>query len=81
MYVDTGGVPSVVAVRIGSLSEGEPGDPAGRRLWVRPRDLRALLRRCVEAEFDGFHIVYGVSRDATGRFDLSCTRELLGWEP
>jgi hypothetical protein len=35
----------------------------------------------VEAEFEGFHIVYAVSRESTGPFDLTCTRELLGWEP
>jgi nucleoside-diphosphate-sugar epimerase len=81
MHVETGRVPSVVAIRIGSFSEREPRDPGVRRLWVRPGDLRAVLRRCVEAEFEGFHIVYAVSREATGPFDLTCTRELLGWEP
>jgi uronate dehydrogenase len=81
MYVQTGRLPSVVAVRIGAFSDREPRDPEVRRLWVRPGDLRGVLRRCVEAEFEGFHIVYGVSREAAGAFDLSGTRELLGWEP
>jgi nucleoside-diphosphate-sugar epimerase len=81
MYAETGRVPTVVAVRIGAFSEREPRDPEVRRLWVRPGDLRAVLRRCVEADFKGFHIVYGVSREAAGLFDLSVTRELLGWEP
>jgi uronate dehydrogenase len=81
MSVDTGWVPSVVAVRIGAFSDRAPANAEMRRLWVRPRDLRSLLRRCVEAEFDGFHVVYAVSHEAASRFDLSHGRELLGWSP
>jgi uronate dehydrogenase len=81
MYVDTGRVRSAVAVRIGSFNERAPGDPEVRRLWLRPRDLGAVLRRCIEADFEGFHIVYAVSREAAGAFDLAGTRQLLGWEP
>jgi nucleoside-diphosphate-sugar epimerase len=81
MFVDIGRVRSVVAVRIGSFREREPDDGDARRLWVRAGDLRVLLRRCIESEFTGFHIVYAVSQQAAGFIDLSHTRELLGWEP
>jgi uronate dehydrogenase len=81
MYVDTGRVRSAVAVRIGAVNDQEPPDPEVRRLWVRPDDLRCLLRRCVEADFEGFHVVYAVSGGAAEAFDLSATRNLLGWEP
>jgi nucleoside-diphosphate-sugar epimerase len=81
MYVETGRLHSAVAVRIGAFNEREPTDPEIRRLWVRPQDLRSVLRRCTEVEFEGFHVVYAVSREAAGPFDLSGMRELLGWEP
>jgi NAD+ dependent glucose-6-phosphate dehydrogenase len=81
MFVDTGRLKSVVALRIGSFSADMSTIPEERRLWVRPADLRALIRRCVEAEFEGFHVLYGLSREAAGPFDLSHARELLGWEP
>lgn len=81
MFVDTGRLRSFLAVRIGSFSELEPSDPERRRLWVCPRDLRSLLRRCVEAPVDGFHVVYAVSHAAAGPFDLSMARNLLGWQP
>lgn len=81
MFVDDGRLPSVVAVRIGHFKPEPPAGEPERRLWVRPADARTLFRRCVEANFEGFHIVYALSREAAETFDLSYTRSLLGWEP
>jgi len=52
-----------------------------RRLWIGTQDLRSLLGCCVEAKFDGFHVVYGTSAQPTAPYDLSYTCRLLSWEP
>ena len=80
MLVDEGRLSSFVAVRIGSYHPEPPQDEDLRRRWIGSRDLRSLFRRCVEADFQGFHVVYGVSAQPTA-FDLSHTRALLAWEP
>jgi nucleoside-diphosphate-sugar epimerase len=79
--VEEGKLGSFVAVRIGSYLAAPPRDEAQCRIWIGTRDLRSLLRRCVEAEFDGFHVVYGVSAQTDTPYDLSHTRRLLSWEP
>lgn len=81
MLVDTGRLRSVLTVRIGMFREETPADEYARRWWVGPRDVGRLFRRCVEAEFAGYHVVNAVSRDGAGLIDLAYTRELLGWEP
>jgi hypothetical protein len=81
MFVDEGLLPSAVAVRIGNFSAEQPAGGQERRLWVRPSDARALFRRCVEADFDGFHVVYALSCEAAGWVDLSAARDLLAWSP
>jgi uronate dehydrogenase len=79
-FVDSGKLHSFVAVRIGSFLPAPPADERIHR-WIGTDDLRSLLRRCIEAEFDGFHVVYGVSAQLETPFDLSHTRRLLGWKP
>ena len=79
--VDELGLGSFVAVRIGSYHPVPPKNEDARRLWIGPEDLRSLLRRCVEAEFEGFHVVYGVSGQPTAPYDLSETCRLLSWAP
>jgi NAD+ dependent glucose-6-phosphate dehydrogenase len=79
--VEEGQLRSFVAVRIGSYIPGLPRSETESRLRIGTRDLRSLLRRCVEAEFDGFHVVYAVSAQPTAPYDLSYTRQLLSWEP
>ena len=81
MFVDDGQLGSFVAVRIGYFHADPPEDENLRRLWIGSYDLRSLFRRCVEAEFDGFHVVYGTSAQATAPYDLSHSRHLLSWEP
>ncbi len=82
MYVDEGRLETFVVVRIGFFNPGR--SPADERIWhhrVGSRDLAALIRRCVETDLTGFHVVYGVSAQPDSPFDLSYTRRLLGWDP
>ncbi|OGQ82746.1 MAG: hypothetical protein A3F90_06770 [Deltaproteobacteria bacterium RIFCSPLOWO2_12_FULL_60_19] len=80
-FVNEGKLISFLAVRIGSYLSASPKDGERRRQWIGTHDLRSLLRRCVEAEFGGFHVVYGVSAQPNAPYDLSHTRRLLSWEP
>jgi NAD+ dependent glucose-6-phosphate dehydrogenase len=81
MLVDEGKLDSFVAVRLGWYHPDPPEDEAYRQLGIGAQDLRGLFRRCVEADFTGFHIVYGVSAQPIAPYDLSYTRRLLSWEP
>jgi len=81
MFVDQGQLGSFVAVRIGYYHPDPPLDENLRRLWIGTQDLRSLLGCCVEAKFDGFHVVYGTSAQPTAPYDLSYTCRLLSWEP
>ena len=81
MFVDECQLESFVAVRIGSYYPNYPKNERERFLWIGAQDIRSLFRRCVEAQFEGFHVVYGVSAQPTVPYDLSHTRRLLAWEP
>ena len=79
--VEEGHIGSFVAVRIGSYHPVSPKNQETRRRWIGSKDIRSLFRRCVEAEFNGFHVVYGVSAQRTAAYDLSYTSRLLSWKP
>jgi len=81
MLVESGALQSFVAVRIGNFEPQANPDPHRRTFGIMSGDLRRLFRRCVEADFSGFHIVYGVSKQDCGPFDLHHANALLGWEP
>jgi NAD+ dependent glucose-6-phosphate dehydrogenase len=82
MFVDEKKLQSFVAVRIGSYDPNPPlRDDELRSRWLGTGDLRSLFRRCVEAEFGGYHVVYGVSTQPTVPYDLSHTYSLLSWQP
>jgi nucleoside-diphosphate-sugar epimerase len=81
MFVEEGKLKSFLAVRIGYYAPQPSKDEILRTRWIGTEDIRTLFRRCVEADFDGFHVVYGVSAQTTAPYDLSHTRELLAWEP
>lgn len=81
MFVDEGRLESFIAVRIGSYNPEPPEDEHLRTRWIGVDDIQSLLRRCVEAKFKGFHVVYGVSAQSEVPYDLSYTRNLLFWEP
>jgi nucleoside-diphosphate-sugar epimerase len=83
-FVDEGRIRSFIAVRIGHCP------PGGRALvsnvycrnhWIGIPDMQRLVRRCVEADYVGFHVVYGVSAQPESPYDLTYTKKLLGWEP
>ena len=59
MFVDEQKLRSFVAVRIGSYNPVFPDDEELRTRWIGTDDIRSLFRRCIEAEFTGFHVVYG----------------------
>jgi hypothetical protein len=79
--VDAGRLRCFVAVRIGCYSPKPAGAVEFRRRWVGPKDLASLLRRCLLADIQGFHAVYGVSGQSSSPYDLSYTKELLDWAP
>jgi len=81
MLVDEGKINSFVAVRIGHYNSEPSSDGELRARWIGRQDIRSLFRKCVEAEFTGFHVVYGVSGQSTAPYDLSYTKRLFGWEP
>jgi uronate dehydrogenase len=81
MFVDEQKLQSFIAVRIGNFNPAPSEDEVVRTRWIGVKDMRSLLRRCVEAEFSGFHVVYGVSAQPIAPYDLTHTRDLLGWQP
>lgn len=82
MFVDEGRFRSLIAVRIGHCPpDGRPSANAWlRRRWVGRRDMASLIRRCVEADVEGYHVIYGVSAPDSP-YDLTHTRHLLDWIP
>jgi NAD+ dependent glucose-6-phosphate dehydrogenase len=81
ILVDDNRISSFVALRIGWFTPNPPDNGDYRRRALGSQDLRSLFRRCVEAEFDGFHIIYGVSAQKFSPYDISYTTRLLSWEP
>jgi nucleoside-diphosphate-sugar epimerase len=80
MFVDQGQLRSFLAVRIGAYApEPHKSNERLRALWIGSRDIRTLLRCCVESPLEGFHVFYGVSAQPTAPYDLSYTREFLSW--
>jgi uronate dehydrogenase len=79
MFVEDGKLQSFLAVRIGHY--GSDPAPHNRVRWISTEDLRSLFRRCIEADLKGFHVVYGVSAQPAAPYDLSYTRQVLGWFP
>lgn len=84
MFVDEGRLASFIAIRFGYVAPADrlsSADEWLRQRWIGPADTATLVRRCVESDRSGFHVVYGVSAQADSPFDLAGTRDLLGWEP
>jgi len=79
--VDEGKLASFVALRIGWFDPNQPKNEDYQKFGIGVRDLRSLFRRCVEADFRGFHVCYGISAQKNAPYDLSHTRQLLSWDP
>jgi len=82
-YAERKGV-RVHCIRIANFNgKDEPGrdyEP-GMSRWLSPRDAAQLVWRCIEAAHAPFGIFYGVSRGAEKKWDLTTSREVLGYEP
>jgi hypothetical protein len=61
MLIDEQKLPFFVAVRMGSFNAVPATNEIVRTRWIGVQDIRGLFRRRVETEFEGFHVVYGVS--------------------
>ena len=74
-----------IAIRIGAFGYAPPDpqhpDPAIASDFVSPRDLTQLIERCIAADLTGFHIVHGLSNNRLTAFDISTTRDLVGYDP
>jgi uronate dehydrogenase len=81
MMVDDKELNSFVAVRIGSYNPNPTKGEHYRQLGITKNDLCSLFRSCIEAKFEGFHVVYGVSAQKISPYDLSYTTRLLSWKP
>ena len=53
----------------------------GMSRWLSARDMAELTACCIEAPHRQFGIIYGVSKGAEKKFDISNARDLVGWEP
>jgi len=78
MYHDKFGL-RVACIRIGSALT-EPADERHLSTWLSPGDLARLVTACLTSPDLGFAVVYGVSRNRRGWWDLEPGRR-LGYEP
>jgi uronate dehydrogenase len=78
LYHDKFGL-RVACLRIGSAGE-RPEDVRQLSTWLSPGDLGRLVHACLTSPDLGFAIVYGVSRNTRGWWDLEPGRR-LGFEP
>jgi len=77
LYAEKWGV-SVVCIRIGSCIE-RPLDRRHLSTWLSPRDAVALFAAALDADVS-FSIVYGVSANTRGWWDMASARA-LGYDP
>ena len=78
MYHDKFGL-RVACIRIGSALP-RPVDERHLSTWLSPGDLARLVTACLTSPDLGFAVVYGVSRNRRGWWDLGPGRR-LGYEP
>ncbi len=74
---------SVICLRIGTLNrEGRPQDLRHFATLLSHRDLVQLVSKCIDApDTVRFAIFYGVSNNTWRIWDISNSRELIGYEP
>jgi uronate dehydrogenase len=78
LYHDKFGI-RVACLRIGTALE-RPKVPRHLSTWISPADLARLVTACLTSPELGFAIVYGMSRNTRGWWDLESGRR-LGYEP
>jgi uronate dehydrogenase len=76
---------SVICLRIGTVrpidNPGAYGDKRFFATWMTHRDLGRLMDKCIEASNVKFDIFYGVSNNKWRFWDLTHTRQVIGFEP
>ncbi|MHC8341056.1 NAD-dependent epimerase/dehydratase family protein [Pseudomonas sp. HLT2-19-2] len=83
LYANEGEM-TTIAVRIANVAQFQPGEihsPRDVAAFISVRDVVALLRNCVEAELNGFHVIHGVSDNRYKRLAIDKTREVVGYAP
>jgi nucleoside-diphosphate-sugar epimerase len=71
---------SIICIRIGWFTPQTPTHPELQPLWISARDIAQLFRLALETE-RRFGIYNGTSNNAQQHWDLSRTRQELGFEP
>jgi uronate dehydrogenase len=77
-YADRHGL-EVVCLRIGSCDD-RPRSPRMLSTWLSPGDAVRLVSACLRAPDVGYTVVYGISANTRGWWDLAPARA-LGYEP
>lgn len=83
LYANDGEL-TTVAVRIANVAQFQPGETHSHRdvaAFISLRDVVALLRNCIEADLNGFHVIHGVSNNRYKRLAIDKTRQVVGYEP
>lgn len=79
LYADKAGL-QIVCLRIGFFRD-RPLEERHLAVWISPGDMARLVRCAIEAPNIHFEIVYGVSNNTRGWWDLTRAQEVLGYEP
>jgi uronate dehydrogenase len=83
MYANDGHM-TTIAVRIANVAnfhQGESHSPRDVAAFISFKDVVALLRNCVEAKLNGFHVIHGVSDNRYKRLSIEKTRKIVGYAP
>jgi uronate dehydrogenase len=83
LYANDGQM-TTIAVRIANVAEFHPGETHSHRdvaAFISVRDVVALLRDCVDADLNGFHVVHGVSDNRYKRLSIDKTRAIVDYAP
>ena len=75
---------SVICIRIGWVME--PDDPtfapSALSLWMSHRDTAQVIQKCIDApEAVGFAVLYGMSDNTYGIWDLEAGKNIVGFNP
>ena len=78
LYADKFGI-SVASLRIGAFRP-KPADIRHLSVWLSPRDVVQLVRRCIDAPKYHYCVVYGISNNTRAYWDNS-EAAFLGYKP
>ncbi len=78
LYADRFGM-TVFALRLGDCAAEPPGDWA-LHSWLSPDDAARLVEACLSTDATGYHVVWGISRNARRWWSLT-EGERIGYDP